>query len=119
MAHARRYILPALLVATGVFSGPGPAAAASNRLVRVGCDDDYAPFFSRSDDNRAAGFGVEVLRVAAPAAGLTVEVTHGNTGALLADLRDARLDVLLTTGLPGSKHSTLPTRPFCRSLPVL
>ena len=119
MAHARRYILPALLVATGVFSGPGPAAAASNRLVRVGCDDDYAPFFSRSDDNRAAGFGVEVLRAAAQAAGLTAEVTHGNTGALLADLRDARLDVLLTTGLPGSKHTTLSTTPFYRSTPVL
>jgi ABC-type amino acid transport substrate-binding protein len=107
----------ALLRAGFLTAGLALAASAATPTLRVGCDEDHAPYSTRDAKGNPVGFAVDVLREALGSAGYQGDFRIDHGGFLILGARSNRYDVIITT-LP-AQRDLLASRPFHTDQPVV
>lgn len=94
-SYAVRLLL-LVVVACGLLTGAGPAAAAEDRpVVRVGTEGVYPPFsFRDAESNELTGFDVDVMQAIADEAGWELEFVEAPFDSLFPALDSGRIDVI-------------------------
>ena len=110
-----------LFILTAVFAGCGDQkkdAANGEKVLRVGCNADFAPFeFQGEDSKEYTGFDMDLIRAVGKEMGYKVDIQNVNFDGLIPSMEAGNIDVIISgmTINDERKNKVLFSKPYYQS----
>jgi len=110
-----------LFILTAVFTGCGDQkkdGASGEKILRVGCNADFAPFeFQGEDSKEYTGFDMDLIRAIGKEMGYKVDIQNVNFDGLIPSMEAGNIDVIISgmTINDERKNKVLFSKPYYQS----